>query len=128
MNLTGDIVDQAGSIARRGWNAWNVLNRVLLEHPDVIKMKIMILIDDDDNDIDDDSPAAHPGGIPTTINILPSQTMTEGDNSTIMLDLTTPSIAKVATLNLMTGIAGTLLADLLQDVLKNEHVKNNLES
>ena len=34
------------AIARRGWNP---LNRVLLEHPDVIKTKITILIDDDDN-------------------------------------------------------------------------------
>ena len=98
------------------------MNRVLLEHPDVIKTKITILIDDDDDD--EDLPAAHPGGIPATINILPP----EGDNSTIMSDLTAPSIVKVATLNLTTGIAGTLLTDLLQDALKNEHVRNNLES
>ena len=84
------------------------MNRVLLEHPDVIKTKIMILIDDDSP-----AAAAHPDGIPTTINILPSQMVTEGDNSTVMSDLTTPSIAKVATLNLMTGIAGTLLTNLL---------------
>ena len=98
------------------------MNRVLLEHPDVIKTKIRILIDDDDDD--EDLPAAHPGGIPATIIILPP----EGDNSTIMSDLTAPSIVKVAKLNLTTEIAGTLLTDLLQDALKNEHVRNNLES
>ena len=102
------------AIADRGWNP---LNRALLLNTEVLKTKIVKIVD---NDTDTASPR----------NIF------TGDQSVISLMNTTSSVASTSstecsrvaqTLNLTSGLAGTIITDILQYAIKEEGVNENIK-
>ena len=113
-NSFAQVPSNRHDIADRGWNP---LNRALLLNKEVIKTKIFEIVDNN------------------TVPASPRNIFT-GDQSVITSIYSTSSVASTSTatcrrftqtLNLTSGLAGTIITDMLQYALKEEGVNENLK-
>ena len=103
-NSFAQVPSNQHDIADRGWNP---LNRALLLNTEVLKTKIVKIVDYD------------------TETETPRNIFT-GDQSVISSISSTSSVAQ--TLNLTSGSAGTTITDMLQYALKEEGVNDNFKN